>query len=247
MLSLQNFALALFSISLGAKGLLSTHSLASFVSICSVLIKSAFFFLNASNSSVSLIVHWWTEYCFSQRIVKSHAYPLVLFTTLCNWASRQTFLFECDQSMLWLPIVVACFSHIQFHEKIYSKTFLMLVWISSWFNCVYQARSLRTFHCLRYSEDQTQLTDLWSGMKVKNLFCLLENGRFVLSWTLTFFCALLSPEVTCENAWSLCYVGSINVELEGQMCNKGLRYNQQDKRELRMLGSNRPILLMLCS
>ena len=28
------FALALFSISLGAKGLLSTHSLASFVSIC---------------------------------------------------------------------------------------------------------------------------------------------------------------------------------------------------------------------
>ena len=54
----------------------------------------------------------------------------------------------------------------------------------------------------------------------------------------------MSPEVTCKHAWSLRYVGSMNVELEGQICNKGLRYSQQDKRELRMLGSNRPILLM---
>ena len=34
---------------------------------------------------------------------------------------------------------------------------------------------------------------------------------------------LLSPEVTCEHAWSLCYVGSMNVELKGQKRNKGLR------------------------
>ena len=77
-------------------------------SICQVLIKSHFF-LNASNSSVSIIIYWWTEYCFSQRIVKSHAYPLVYRcqprATLCNRSSRQTFLFECDQPMLWLPIV----------------------------------------------------------------------------------------------------------------------------------------------
>ena len=49
---------------------------------------------------------------------------------------------------------------------------------------------------------------------------------------------LLSLEVTCEHAWSLCYV-----EPEGQKCNKGLRV-QQDERELQMLGSNGPILLM---
>ena len=55
---------------------------------------------------------------------------------------------------------------------------------------------------------------------------------------------LLSSEVTCEHAWSLCYVGSMNVELEGQKCYKGLRVVKQDKRELRFLGSNRPFLLM---
>ena len=33
----------------------------------------------------------------------------------------------------------------------------------------------------------------------------------------------VSPEVTCKHAWSLRYVGSMNVELEGQNCNKGLR------------------------
>ena len=33
---------------------------------------------------------------------------------------------------------------------------------------------------------------------------------------------LLSPEVTCEHVWSLCYVSSMNVEQEGQKCNKRL-------------------------
>ena len=109
MLSLQIFASALFSSSLGAKGLLSTHSLASFVIDLSSFNQVGIFFLNASNSTVSIIVYWWTEYYFSQRIVKSHSYPLVYCfqprATLCNRSSRQTFLFECDQSILWLPIV----------------------------------------------------------------------------------------------------------------------------------------------
>ena len=156
-----------------------------------------------------------------------------------------------------LHIECVLFSHTVSRKDL-SKTFLTLVWILierpyKWRHqfqvddfTVFKARNLRTLHCLRCSEDQTQLGDVWSGMKVKILFCLLENGRFVLSWTLTFLCALLSPEVTCENAWSLCYVGLINVELEGQICNKGfLGCSQQDKRELRKLGSNRPILLML--
>ena len=111
MWSLQNFALALFSIFLGAKGLLPTHSLTSFVidlSSCNQ-VGIFFFWMRLIQASVSLIVHWWAECCFSHCIVKSHAYPLVYCfqprATLCNSASRQTFLFECDQSMLWLPIV----------------------------------------------------------------------------------------------------------------------------------------------
>ena len=99
------FFLQNFSISLGAKGLLST----SFVIDLSSFNQVGIFFLKVSNSNLSLIVHRWTECCFTQCIVKSHAYPLVYFfqrrATLCNWASRQIFLFECDQSMLWLPIV----------------------------------------------------------------------------------------------------------------------------------------------
>ena len=153
-----------------------------------------------------------------------------------------------------LNIECVLFSHTVSRKDL-SKTFLTLVWILierpyKWWHqfqvdLTVFIKTETSVPCLPYSEDQTQLVDLWSGMKVKNLFCLLENGRFVLSWTLTFLCALLSPEVTCENAWSLCYVGLINVELEGQICNKGfLRCSQQDKHELRMLGSNRPILLM---
>ena len=265
--------------------------------ICQVVIKSAFFLLNTSNSSVSLIVHWWTECCFSHCIVKSHAYPLVNCfqprATLCNSASRQTSLFECDQSMLWLPIVEhsACFSHIQFQEKICQKHF------SYWFEflierpykwrhqfqvdlTVFKAKKLRTLLCLRCSEAEWRPTsgDLWSGMKVKILYYLLENSRLVLSSTLTFGYAIVyffstknyksiyrngdrrpncfngsywlfllqkeiilldftlrifchnsvlwllfnvSPEVTCKHAWSLCCVGSVNVKLEGEKCNKG--------------------------
>ena len=78
-------------------------------------------------------------------------------------------------------------------RKDLSKTFLTLVLILierpyKWRHqfqvddlTVFKARNLRTLHCLRCSEDQTQLGDVWSGMKVKILFCLLENGRFVLS------------------------------------------------------------------
>ena len=102
--------------------------------------------------------------------------------------------------MLWLPIVdhkVRAFLTYSFKPKDLSKTFLVLVWILierpyKWRHqfqvdlTVFKARNLRTFHCLRWSEDQTQLGDLWSGMKVKILFCLLENSRFALSWTLTF-------------------------------------------------------------
>ena len=121
----------------------------------------------------------------TQCIVKSHAYPQVYCfhprATLCNWASRQIFLFECDQSMLWLPIVehraraflTYCF------EKRFLKTFLVLVWILierpyKWrhqlqgYLTVFKARNLRTLHCLRIrsSEDQTQVAHHWSGMKV---------------------------------------------------------------------------------
>ena len=103
------FSSKIFQFLLGEKGLLSTHSLSSFVIDLSSFNQVGIFFLNASNSTVSIIVYWWTEYCFSQRIVKSHSYPLVYCfqprATLCNRSSRQTFLFECDQSMLWLPIV----------------------------------------------------------------------------------------------------------------------------------------------
>ena len=45
---------------------------------------------------------------------------------------------------------------------------------------------------VKLSEDQTQLRDPWSGMKVKILYCLFENSRFVLSSTLTFAYAIVS-------------------------------------------------------
>ena len=199
MLSLQNFALALFSISLGAKGLLSTHSLASFViDLSSFNQVGLFFSLNASNSSLTLILHSWTECCFTQCIVKSHAYPLVYCfqprPTLCNWASRQSFFFECYRSMLWLPIVehrVRAFLTYSFKPKDLSKTFLVLVWILierpyKWrhqfqvYLTVFKARNLRAFHCLWCSEDQTPLRDLWSGVKVKILFSSSKTAGLFL-------------------------------------------------------------------
>ena len=95
-----------------------------------------------------------------------------------------------------LHIECVLFSHTVSRKDL-SKTFLTLVWILierpyKWRHqfqvdlTVFKARNLRTLHCLRCSEDQTQLGDLWSGMKVKIIFCLLENSRFVPCSTLTF-------------------------------------------------------------
>ena len=83
---LSKFCIALFSISLGAKGLLSTHSLASFVIDLSSFNQVNIFFLNASNSSVSLIVDWWTECCFSQCILMHCQVPCV--STVFNQEPR---------------------------------------------------------------------------------------------------------------------------------------------------------------
>ena len=129
-----------------------------------------------------------TVYCFQPR------------ATLRNWVCRQSVFFECDQSMRWLPIVEmnierVLFSHIVSRKDL-RKTFLVLVWILierpyKWRHqfpldlSVFKARNLRILHCLRSSEYQIQLAELWSGMKVKILFYLLENSRF-LSSTLTF-------------------------------------------------------------
>ena len=93
------------------------------------------------------------------------------------------------------------FSHIVSRKDL-PKTFLVLVWILierpyKWRHqfpldlSVFKARNLRILHCLRSSEYQTQLADLWSGMNVKILFCLLENSRFVLRSTLTFGYAIV--------------------------------------------------------
>ena len=100
-----------------------------------------------------------------------------------------------------LNIECALFSHAVSRKDL-SETFLTLVWILierpyKWRNqfqvdlTVFKASDLRTLLYLWCSEDQTQLGDLWSGMKVKILFCLLENRRFVLSLTLTFGYAIV--------------------------------------------------------
>ena len=67
-------------------------------------------------------------------------------------------------------------------------------------------------------KEKNLLTKLMLFMQVAE-----ETVRRWPSLHSSFLCVLLSPEVTCEQAWSLCYVGSMNVELEGQKCNKGLR------------------------
>ena len=192
MLPLQNFALALFSISRVAKGVLF-HSLASFVIDLSSFNQVGIFFLNASNSSVSLILHWWTERSFAQCIVNSHALRYVI--------ERVGKLFSLNVTSLCFDYPLLNIECVLFSSTVsrkdLSKTFLVLVWILierpyKWRHqfqvdlTVFKARNLRTFHRLRCSKDQTQLEDLWSGVKVKILFCLLENSRFVLTWTLTF-------------------------------------------------------------
>ena len=100
-----------------------------------------------------------------------------------------------------LNIECVLFSHTVSRTDL-SETFLTLVWILierlyKWRKqfqvdlTVFKARDLCTLFYLRCTEDQTQLGDLWSGMKVKVLFCLLENSRFVLSSTLTFGYAIV--------------------------------------------------------
>ena len=100
-----------------------------------------------------------------------------------------------------LHIECVLFSHTVSRKDL-SKTFLTLVWILierpyKWRHqfqvdlTVFKARNLRTLHCLRCSEDQTQLGDVWSVMKVKILFCLLENSRFVPCSSLTFGYAIV--------------------------------------------------------
>ena len=90
-----------------------------------------------------------------------------------------------------LNIECVLFSHTVSGKDL-PKTFLTLVWILierpyKWRNqfqvdlTVFKARNLRTLHFLRCSEDQTQLGDPWSGMKVKILFCLVENSTEVCS------------------------------------------------------------------
>ena len=216
MFFLQNFAIALFSISVGAKNLLSTHSLASFVIDLSRFNQVGIFFsLNASNSSVSLIFDWWTECCFSQCIIEYHAYPQY---TVFNQELRDVIewvgnLFSLNVTNLCVDCLLmnierVLFSHIVSRKDL-PKTFLVLVWILiewpyKWRHqfpldlTVFKARNLLILHCLRSLEYQTQLADLWSGMKVKILFYLLENSRFVLSSTLTFGYAIVCF-FFCEN------------------------------------------------
>ena len=72
--------------------LLSTHSLASFfIDLSSLKSSRNFFFLNASNSSVSQIVHWWTESCFSQCVVISVQIALTVLTILVIFAAERNY------------------------------------------------------------------------------------------------------------------------------------------------------------
>ena len=126
-----------------------------------------------------------------------HAYPLVYF-----FNQELRYVIERVDKFFSLNVTNLCFdfpllnivniepvlfSHIVSRKDL-SKTFLALVWIL--IERLYKWRP-STLHYLRSSEYQTQLDDLWSGMKVKILFCLLENSRFVLRSTLTFGFAIL--------------------------------------------------------
>ena len=156
----------------------------------------------------ALIVHWWTEYllfsmycqvpCLSTSTVFNQELRYVIERVDKRFSLNVTNLcFDCPL----LHIECVLFSHTVSRKDL-SKTFLTLVWILierpyKWRHqfqvdlTVFKASDLRTLLYLRCSEDQTQLGDLWSGMKVKILFCLLENNRFVLSSTLTFGYAIV--------------------------------------------------------
>ena len=132
--------------------------------------------------------------------------PCLSASTVFNQELR--YVIERVGKLFSLNVTNLCFDYPLLHtecvlfshtvsRKDLSKTFLTLVWILierpyKWRHqfqvdlTVFKARNLRTLHCLRCSEDQTQLGDLWSGMKVKIIFCLLENSRFVPCSTLTF-------------------------------------------------------------
>ena len=113
--------------------------------------------------------------------------------------SRQSVFFDVTNLCVDFPLLTlerVLFPHIVSRKDL-PKSFLVLVWILierpyKWRHqfpldlTVFKARNLLILHCLRSLEYQTQLTDLWSGMKVKILFYLLENSRFVLRSTLTF-------------------------------------------------------------
>ena len=148
----------------------------------------------------ALTVHWWTECvlfsmccqvpCLSTSTVSNQELRYVIERVGKLFSLNVTNLcFDCPL----LNIACVLFSHTVSRKDL-SETFLTLVWILierpyKWRNqfqvdlTVFKASDLRTLLYLRCSEDQTQLGDLWSGMKVKILFCLLENSRFVLSST----------------------------------------------------------------
>ena len=67
----------------------------------------------------------------------------------------------------------------------------------------------------------TVLTILVIFVAERNYSCRLYIKVFCHNSVL---CVLfnVSPEVTCKHVWSLCWVGSMNVELERQKRNKGL-------------------------
>ena len=112
--------------------------------------------------------------CFSTSILfstKSYVMWLSESANVSNVFFNVTNLcFDCPL----LNIECVLFSYTVSRKDL-SKTFLTLVWILierpyKWRHqfqvdlTVFKARNLRTLHCLRSSEDQTQLGDLWSGI-----------------------------------------------------------------------------------
>ena len=112
-----------------------------------------------------LIVHWWTEcvlfsmYCQVLCLSTSTVFNKVLRYVWIERVNVTNLRFDCR--LLNTECVI--FSHTV-SGKDWSKTFLTLIWILierpyKWRNqfqvdsTVFKARNLRTFHCLRCSED----------------------------------------------------------------------------------------------
>ena len=157
----------------------------------------------------ALIVHWWTEcvlfsmYCQVSCLSTSTVFNQELRYVIERVGKR--FSLNVTNLCFDFPLLnteCVLFSHTVSRKDL-SETFLTLVWILierpyKWRHyqfqvdlTVFKARNLPTLLYLRCSEDQTQLGDLWSGMKFNILLCLLENSRFVLSSTLTFGYAII--------------------------------------------------------